>query len=433
MRKYLILTILCLWMAHPVLAKDDPLQARLSAEFQGHSFATKVLLGSYVTVRHPRTGQQMARLIDTEFSPDGSLRYLVRHGYWNSSGEPYDVLTPSFYIDAAQMTGTVSPGTGVTVTKVVLKDDRIELLLSTSPDGTTVQSYAKLKYMLPKGYRGWEYDVVAEVIARALSVDRFEKLYVLNADYNRLKNELPTAETDYKHLENSNPSDRLTAATHLHQVLQDLASNRIEFAGLGHPENESAQLQGRAKALEPEIKSLEETVHKQRTAELETKAASDLAEAGRTRAELQRIKVSSQTDWQKKSDLLTREESLLRDVQTDYEQLAAAGAPASAPELKELQQELQDVQVMRTALEEDRGRVGALELENQYRSMERRRVELQAEYMKAFGSSKEHATLETLAAHLRQMYQNRLAAQQAGSKTAANQAAQLLNALNKLQ
>lgn len=419
-------------LVSPVAAdkKSDALRARLNSEFVGKSYSTKILLGSFWSYFDSSVQRNCTRLIDTEFSSDGSIKYLARHGCLEIS---LSMLPSASYIRPDVITGVQKPGTTVWVRKIDLKDDRIEFLLSTQPNSNAFATYAKIKFMLGRGYQDWEYKVLVGVFARALRIESFERLLTLEADVAALKDKLPTAEASY-HAATGPASAKLKAARDLRDLLAKLAQNQSAYSAAGGTRADSADYLGRAKSLDVEIASLEAEAKKEEVAKLRVRLQANISEATQIKAVLRKEPPApaTVTEWQRRSEALARYQRVLQEREILCSDLQAAGEPVPETDLEKLNQEEQEATHYGEALERDRQRAQLGEVNSEYREMGRRRVQLLDAYTKAFGTPQERPALQALIAHLRRMSENRRTASKLGSATAANEAAQIEREIDKL-
>jgi len=426
------LLLLLLLLAFPVAAKEraSPLLTQLEAEFKGNEFTTKVVLANFWRYQAPDFGRELTRLIDTEISPSGSIKYLVRRGHV----EPYDVLASPFYIRPDKITSQLPVGARVRVTKVELKDDRIELWLNGSEGRVSANQYAKLKLMLGKGFeKSYDLEAVLSIITRALRLERFERLQTLKAEYPQLKEKLATAEGRYKAAQGDARS-RLQTAQQFRNVLQELVKNRTDYDSLiqAASDPERDQYARQAADLEETIQALDQEAKKQRAEEIKKTLSVEAEEAGQIKAQLQR-KPGSLSEWEQQNAALARWEELLHHRQTLHSELAETGEVAPASETAALQQGFEEIQTLRAGLEGQRQALRLAELDNQYREMDRQRRQLMDAYTRAFGTPRQRPAGEKLYIHLHQMNENRTEAQHLGSEQAAGQAAGLQKEMDRVQ
>lgn len=421
--------LLLLLLPSPLLAtkQESPLLTQLGAEFQGKEFTTKIALGS--TTRHLYAlygGQETAtHFIDTELYPNGSIRYLVRG---------IRVMRPGaggFYVPLNQVDSTLAVGTVVRVTKLEMKEDRIELFLK----GVPGDAYAKLKVILGKGFEGsYNLEAVLGIVSRALRLERFERLQTLKAEYPQLKEKLATAESRYKAAQGDARS-RLQTAQQFQNVLQELVKNRTDYDSLTQTASdpERDQYARQAADLEKSIQALDQEAKKQRAEEIRKTLSAEAEEAAHIRAQLRQKKPGGLAEWEQQMASLQRWEELLHRCQTLHGELAGLGQSPPASEVDAVRQSFQDVQTLRAGLEAQRQGLQLVELDNQYRDMDRTRRQLRDLYTRAFGTPRQRPEGEKLYIHLRRMHENRTAVQNLGSNQAEAQAADLRKEMDRVQ
>jgi hypothetical protein len=133
----------------------------------------------------------------------------------------------------------------------------------------------------------------------------------------------------------------------------------------------------------------------------------------------------------RKNDQVRANQAAVDAVGELERQLEAAGGIVILADEEWVKQARLQLVALQGGLESDKERVVSVELEGQFKDMELRRVQLQSAYVSAFGTPREGAAVAALKGHIRAMYENRIAAAKAGSRTAATRAAQLLKDLSK--
>lgn len=268
--------LLLFLLPSPVWAKKPTslLLAQLETEFAGKEFITKVTFGNSIQVFYA-DGTSEKRLIDTEISPDGTIKYLVRRGLsliGRRSG--------NFYVEQHKIDSTVAVGSRVRVLKVEMKDDRIELLLSAANE-----AYAKLKVMLGESFEtSYNLDAVLGIVSGALRVERFERLQAVRSQYDQLKEKLATAEGRYKAAQGDARS-RLQAAQQFQNVLQELVKNRADYDSLTQTASdpESDQYVRQIAELDKSIQALDQEARNQRAEEIRKILSSEAEQAGQSK------------------------------------------------------------------------------------------------------------------------------------------------------
>lgn len=426
-RKHSLLPALLLAYAVAVAKDNKQLQSQLNAEFRGKQFTLKVSIARYLDAK-TEDGGDAVRWVDTEFSQDGTLKYYVRQG---AAGNFMAAFHGS-YIDAAQVTAMSPAGTQMFVTSIDLKENRIELMLHDSEHPKQFSDYGKLKFMFGSGYQNWAYDAIVENIAHTLVVERFERFVRLQDEYQRLKAEIAAIGSGGS-ASTLDASARLTAAEKLRGFYVQLAINRELLAALGRKSNEAADFRQRARELDAEIGVLRSAARTQRIAQLQEQARTRAGEAQTLRAHLRGRKAAHISEWEQRRQTAMRYNQLLTEQKNTYDELASNSAAMSPAATRALEQQTREAAALVAAIETERGGIAALELSAQYQAMQRKRIQLQTAYMAAFGTSGADAAMQVLVGHLQQMYENRMAAEQAGSKSAHAQAAQLLKDIQKFR
>jgi hypothetical protein len=399
--------------------RKTPLQSQLESELLGKDFDTKIELANSITGFH---GGQFSRAVDTELSPDGVVRYYVT----KFLGHPEIA-----YVSADEITRKLPVGIRVKATKIEFKGDRIEVSLNALPDN----SYAKLKLMLGRGFESsYNLETVLGVVSRALRLERFEQLQFLKAEYPQLKAKLALAEADFKSAQGDAPT-QLAAARQLQEALGGLVKNRTDYDSLtqtlADPEKE--QYARQAADLDKTIQALEQEARKERAEQIRKTLESEGKETSRLKSQLERKKPASLEEWQEQMASLNRLETVLAHRQSLQTDLASTGESATPEELGTLQQDSQEAQKLREALESQRKNLELAQMENQYRDMERKKGQLYDSYTRAFGTPKQGAEAQRLRAHLQHMYENRVAAQKMGSAKASQQATGILKEIQRIK
>jgi hypothetical protein len=320
-------------------------------------------------------------------------------------------------------------GARVRVTKVEMKEDRIEFLLPSVPGN----GYAKLKVMLGKGFES-SYDVekVLTIVGQALRLERFEQMQALKAQYSQIKQKLAVAE---QALTNSpaNARDRLGAARKLQDVLRQVLENRKSYDSLTEMSQdiEADQYKRQAADLENTIAGLEQEAKKERLAETKQTLKSEGEQSAQLKSQLQ-TKPSSISEWERTMSLLERFDETVRSREALVQEMVQLGESPPTGESAAIQNDLVEGQRVRAALESQRRALDLADLDARYREMDRKRTQLWDSYTRAVGTPKERVEGEKLALHLHQMYQNRTAASDLGSDQAKGQAANLNKEIERL-
>jgi TonB family protein len=326
-------------------------------------------------------------------------------------------------------------GERVRVTKIQLMDDRIEFWLNGSEQRGVAGTYAKIKLMLGKGFEAsYDRDGIVAVVSNVLYLERYERMQALKSGYPQLKEKLATAESRYKAAQGDARS-RVQAAQQFQSALQELVKNRTDYDSLTQTASdpERDQYARQAADLEKSIQALDQEAKKQRAEEIRKTLSAEAEEAAHIRAQLRQKKPGSLAEWEQQMAFLQRWEELLHRCQTLHGELAETGEGAPASETAALQQGFQEIQTLRAALEGQRQTLRLVELDNQYREMDRQRRQLMDAYTRVFGTPRQRPGGEKLYIHLHQMNENRTEAQHLGSEQAAGQAAGLQKEMDRLQ
>jgi hypothetical protein len=413
--------------------KEATLRSRLEADLLKKSFRTKIRLGNYVTYYHSGLGRNCNRLIDTEFSPNGTIQYQARKGCFSTTGGiEGDLFSPNFYVDPSKITRAMPEGTNVWVGKIDVKDNRIEVWLTSTVNAATIDSYAKIKFMLGNGYQNWEYETLIGVLSRALYIEAYERIATLNAQYERLQTQLASAETRYQAAAGLSATVKLDAARDLSNTLRHIIENRSAYISTGRSDTNSPRYTDRASALDTEIAKLETESRRERAQQARAQLLVSNSQAAKLKTLLQG-KPSTLADWQHLSQTLDEYRRLLYEQQTLHQAIAGSGDTVSPTELAQLQQDFRDAEAMGQSLSRDRQQLQVAQLNAEYRELERKRIQLLDSYTKAFGSAQERPALQALIAHLERMYDNRMSAQQLGNTAASSQAVHLRSEIDKFK
>jgi len=408
--------------------KSDALRASLNSEFMGNPFETKIPLGSYWVYFDTNFQTNCTRLIDTEFEPDGSTRYLARYGCL----EGLSFTGPSAsYVGLDVITLVQKPGTRVWVRKIDLKDNRIEFELRIDPNSNSAASYAKIKFMFGKDYQDKDYNALRMVIAHALRVEALERLLMLDSEFSELKEKLPALEAAYRSA--SGPTGaKLEAARRLRNVLNELSRNRNAYVFAGGQIPDKSDCSSRSQTLDREIAALELEQRKEEIGTLQDELQANISESGQAKVVLQGTLLATPAELQKFADALARYRQLLQERDSLYSRLESAGNAVPGSGRDELLQENQEANGYAEALESARPHVQRAGLNSEYREMLRRRSQLLDAYTRAFGTSEERHALQALITHLKRMTENRKDAAKLGDANAEREAVQNEREIEKL-
>lgn len=403
----------------------SPLLAELEAEFKDRQFATKITVASYLRYYAPEAGRDVMRLIDTEVLADGSVRYLVRRGHVDL----YNPLAPSRYIAPNQITAAFSPGTVVTVHKVEIKGDRVELWLRGPASG-----YGKLKLMFGKGFqKAIKVEGILPTAGRALRLERLERAPLLERQYEELTLRLGPLRRDWE-----NPPQvaalRLGQALEFQRVLESLRRNRSEYALLTRsPTSPDLALYGDlTQEVGRQLPEIQEAARREQIAELKAAVVLAAREVTAIKAKLG-TRAASRTEWDARKRLLEDWRRAVDHRRDLHEQLTAVGEPVSAAEQEQLRVELREIDDWQRTLDADRQRIDLVELDAEYRELARQRPRFLDGYTRAYGTPRQREAASELLAHLTRMQENREAAQLAGSSAAGGQAVRIKSEIDRVR
>ncbi len=170
----------------------------------------------------------------------------------------------------------------------------------------------------------------------------------------------------------------------------------------------------------------------ERLRELLTRMEQEAQQAAALRARLDTQQVDSVAAWQQRSDDLAEYRRRLVSLQQLRSDREAAGGSISAAGAAALQADLAWCDAALRSLESDRSRLALMQLDEDYRALQRERRRLQNEYMRAYGTSQARIAIQNMRVVLSAMRDNRLAAQRAGNPAAASELAQLDRDLQRL-
>jgi hypothetical protein len=410
-------------LAVPLSAQKHPagpLRSQMEAEFAGKEFQTKIVFGSFFSNR-AQSGKTVTQAVDTELSPKSDeIQYYARAGCCP--------LVAGFHIKPDSITMRLPVGSRVLVKKIEFMGDRVELQLA----GTRAGEYAKLKVVLWKGYeQQMDFPAVQKVISRALRIERLEQQQALESEFEALKERMSAAEADVRRFA-TEPDKRLPAMDNLRRTLEQLKQNRSAYAALTGQSPDASQYTAQAEELGRAIPALKESIKKQRIAAIRSQLNAQEQQASALKASL-RARPASLKDWQGQADSLKRWEESLGQRRNLHSQLVAEGEPPSPPEVAALDKDLQESGDARKTLEGMRQELQLLQLDNEYKDMERKRMQLLDSFTRAFGTPKQKSEAARLLDHLQLMHKNRTAAVELGSKDAAAQLARLLKELERIK
>ncbi len=418
-------------------AKNTGLNTELTQQFVGKTFQLKLTIGSFVNGGVMQNGQQCLRLIDTEYHLDGSVRYQGRRGCFSASGELIgDLFSSNFYVEAGRLTSSLSAGTTVSVVKLETKDDRIELWLNAVPNTGTVNSYGKLKLYVPKGVTT---EAVMEAASHAFRIEKYERLIILESEYQQLSSTLPNLRSEYAATQD--PNRKIDLARKMQTAYRSMAENRrnVEAAG-GKATVDTYQTE--LEALDRDVAGLEGAAREQRIQQLQDQFQANHAQRADLRPKLQQpVKTTAELD--QKVELVERYKVLLQAGQTLLDQLAREGKPmaAGADEIASEQESVNkasssfsaDRKRLQLAQLNDNKRLQLTQLNSEFHEMEKRRIKLIGTYSQSAGTGQESSARQAVVAVLELMLRNRNAAKTMGYEAATRQISEIESELSSLK
>lgn len=398
-------------------AKESELEKAIKSQLLHNTFTTKILIGSFIACPHAARSDAF-KMIDTELSPDGSIKYLARANCFFPHGF---ILQPSEGYVSGGFAGELDPGSTVWVRGVDFKENRIEVRVSTS-NTDTADGSGKIKYMLGPGYRSWTSDHVMLAIAQGLLIPPIEKLIKVNRDFQTLTARLQEAESGYASASGS-PGTRLSSALALKEVLLELEDNRAEYASLGKSDAQAGVYAEKLKTLAPQIADLSAQVQQQQVAQLRNQLNQQLQDLARIQAVLRSKAPATLAEWQQRSNSLTAYTFFINQRNTLLSELQKQGEPPSASDNKYLSDCRTEIQALQQELQQNRQQLQIAEVNSQYAHLTRQRAQMLDAYSRAFATPREKSALQNLIAVLDQLISNRNQAAQLGDTSAQTQMA----------
>jgi hypothetical protein len=403
---------------HPKETSD--LQKNFDAEFLGRQFVSKIPLAGYLQ-QQMENGTLAHRLVDTEYGQDGSINYLVRTGTVENPG----FFPSSSHVQLQQVNKVYPPGTQFWVVKNEIKKDRIEIWLVANSSGPqTVENYAKLKLMLTDGYqRTAVYEDLLVRVSDILRIERLERIKALASERRSLESQVSTAETRFKGA--SDPAIQYAAGQQLRTVLEQIIQNGIRYQQAGGKPFENGQYQQGLDEIQRALPALQAQSHELRVQGLQQQLDNNTRQLSSLRDRLQRpVTTSSDEEGYKTafgqfSETVSNRDAIILQFQQE-------NIPISESEMRLTQEARQQVSVFQNRISTDGVRITLINLDRQYKVLGGRHNELLDRMLQSSGPEAEKTNREKFLSNLEEMRQNRLKAQQLGSKTAASE-------LNKLQ
>lgn len=406
--------------------KNTGIAAELNQQFVGKTFQLKLRIGSYVNAGTMQNGQQCLRLIDTEYHTDGSTRYQGRRGCFSASGELVgDIFSSNFYVEPERLTGSLGAGTNVSVVKLENKDDRIEFWLTAVPNRGTVESYGKLKLYVPKGS---DTEAVMAEAANVFRIERYEKMAVLESDFQQLTYGLQDQRTRYD--QTQNPIAKIALARQIQATYRSMTENRRNFAAAGGKTTINTY-QSEIETLDREVAGLEGDAREQRLQQLAAQFRDNHVARSELHVQLQQP-VRSYADVDRRQEQAKQYKDLLQAGQNLLDQMAREGKPLDGG-AQEIASESEALNKLNSGFGSERKRLQLVQLNSEYHEMEKRRIKLIGAYTQNAGTPQQGSALQAVVAELESMVRNRNAAKALGDTAATKQIAQIEGELASLK
>jgi hypothetical protein len=432
-----VMLIICVATASAAAAppkKNPDVEQSVKSELVGKMFTTKILVGSYIPCQNSSilhvARSDAYKMVDTELSPDGSIKFYARANCFYPGGMMFD--TTKGYV-AARFSSEIPPGTSVWVRGVDFKEDRIEVDLS-SNNSTAAEGSGKIKYMLGTSYRTLSEDELMEAINHGIRIPAYEKLDQLKTEFETLRVNLQDLESRYN-APGGTAASRLANTIALMQILENIQKNRTEFTALGKSDPQALSYSEKLNALGPEITRLTEEARKERVSQVRDQLQAQIQELSAIQTQVRQKPPSSMGEWQQRSDDLDKYSTLLDERQKLLDKLQNEKEAPSPDDVKNMSESRAEIQTTRASLQNEHQQI-ELALQNehqqaeladlttQYRDLTEKRKQMLNAYLLAFGTAKEKVAKQNLIAVLDQMVANRDRAAALGDKTAATQLTQ---------
>jgi hypothetical protein len=406
---------------------SSSLQQQFDAEFLGKQLVSKVPLAGYVQVQL-ENGSLAHRLVDTEYGPNGNVSYLVRTGIAENPG----FFPPSSHIELGQVSKIHPPGTSFWVIKNEFKKDRIELWLTAYNSGQqTIENYAKLKLMLAEGYQGTNtYDDLVLRISEIFRIERLELIKTLSSEMQSLNVQLDTAEANFKRA--PDPMLQYQTGLGLQTVLRQILQNRQKYQEATGKPLDVGQYQQKLDDIQRALPSLQAKNHEMAVQALRKQLDDNTKQLSTLRDRLERP-IASSSDLANYKTVLNQYGEAISTRENLTQRMQQENVPLSDAESRVAQEAKLRITVFNNRLSADNSRLAVMELEHQYKALAARHNELLNRLLQSLGTAAEKSNREKLLSNLDEMRQNRIKAQQLGSKTASAELSKLEDELTRMQ
>lgn len=397
--------------------KTSDVDKEVKSELLKKPFNTKILVGSFIPCPTPQHLNAL-QMVDTELSPDGSIKYFARAGCYYPGGI-IPLIAKSNYVSREGLSGSVPPGTLAWVRGVDFKEDRVEVRVSVN-NNDFAEGSGKIKYMVGTGYDTWSADQLMEMIAQGIRIPTYEKLVQIKAEYNTLVGALQKAERKYRSSGGTTDS-KLADAMSLSQILEKLQKNRAEFTAMGKSDPQAGAYSEQLSALTPEIAKLSEKVRQERIGHVRDQLGAELAQISEVQSQIRLPRPSSLAEWHQRLDSLAKYSAFLGERQKLLDELRLDGEAPSSQDLKFIADGNAEIATVQNALENCHQQLEIANLNSQYNQLTKKRGQLLDAYSRAFATPKERPALRDLISVLDELVSNRDAAAELGDQTAAAQ------------
>ncbi len=259
----------------------------------------------------------------------------------------------------------------------------------------------------------------------------YTRLSKLEAEFQRLLPDARRLRSAYSDPATS-PEQRLAVGRVLQRALQKLADNRSAVLPAGGDDGAVAVYRAELAALERDLSALDAAVKAERLRLIKAKLSSNQGQCAKLKLQLEIRPSATLEEWRKKAAGAVEYRQLLDERKNLIIQLQSEGE-STQDLVNALAAEIKNADVSTSYLDLDHKQVQILQLNTDYKIMERERLKLLDEYTRAFGSEQERSALQAVLAHLESMLRNRNATRQLGLELAGKQILQLESEIAQLR
>jgi hypothetical protein len=403
--------------------ENNELLTQLDKALKGKVFSSKVVIGSSIQWYCSSNATSPSNLpVDTELYAAGAVGYYARFNLCPHS--------PVGRIDAGQVTNKLPIGARVTVTGIEVKGDRVELLLS-GPGG----EYAKIKLMLGKNFAAsTDFNGVMRWVDDALRDEQAERIKALDNRFEQLGRELSKNEMTLNTLSNG-PQIRLNAATEIQRILRETLQNRSEYwkltGGLGA--SQESDYNSRIAGMDNVIQGLEDEAHKVRIGEIRQIMKTEADNEAQMKSSVRGKKAANLEELENQLALLDQCQAIVDHRQSLQVELTTYGDSGLVSGFPDPKAELEEIHSLRDQLERQRSGFQSIQLNNDFKEMENKRIQLLDKYTRATDPSQQRLEAGRLIEHLKRMIENRQQAQKLGNTQAAAQTTRFQKDIERIQ